>query len=112
MIPEGISFDITNPKFRQFKRRENILEYTRDGSEITVDWVNGKGASSMMKSILDVEGAGILKISGYVTDKLGGASNTALQRLGDRVAREDWRWLEGSNRGQRRPTILDPYESR
>jgi hypothetical protein len=42
----------------------------------------------MMKSILDADGAGVSKISGYVIDKLGGASNAALQRLGDRMARE------------------------
>jgi len=42
----------------------------------------------MMKLILDADGAGVSKISGYVTDKLGEASNTALRRLGDRMARE------------------------
>lgn len=42
----------------------------------------------MMKSILDTGGAGVTKISGYVTDKLGGASYTVLQRLVDRMARE------------------------
>jgi hypothetical protein len=42
----------------------------------------------MMKSILDADGAGVSKISGYVTDKLGDASNVALQRLGDQMARE------------------------
>jgi len=88
MIPDGISFDVANPKFRQFKNGDGILGYTLEGGEITVDWVSGKGASSMMKSILDADGAGVTKISGYVTDKLGGASNAALQRLGDRMARE------------------------
>ena len=88
MIPDGISFDIANPKYRQFKSGDDILEYTLEGSEITVDWVNGKGASSMMKSILNADGTGVTKISGYVTDKLGSASNAALQRLGDRMARE------------------------
>jgi hypothetical protein len=87
MIPDGISFDIADPKFRQFKSGEHILEYTLEGSEITVNWVNGKGASSMMKSILDADGAGVTKISGYVTDKLGDASNAALQRLADQMAR-------------------------
>jgi len=42
----------------------------------------------MIKSILAADGAGVTKISGYVTDKLGDASNAALQRLGDRMARE------------------------
>lgn len=88
MIPNGISFDIANPKYRQFKSGDNLLEYTLQGSEITVDWVNGKRASSMMRSILDADGAGVTKISGYVTDKLGDASNAALQRLGSRMARE------------------------
>lgn len=88
MIPEGLSFDIANPKYRQFKSGENILEYPLEGGEITVDWVSGTNASSMMRSILDAEGAGVTRISGYVTDKLGGASNAALQRLGDQMARE------------------------
>lgn len=87
MIPDGISFDITNPKYRQFKSSGDLLEYTLEGREITVDWVSGKGASSMMKSILNAEGAGVTKVSGYVTDKFGDASNAALQRLGDRMAR-------------------------
>lgn len=68
MIPEGLSFDIANPKYRQFKSGENILEYPLEGGEITVDWVSGTNASSMMRSILDAEGAGVTRISGYVTD--------------------------------------------
>jgi len=88
MIPNGISFDIANPKFRQFKSGDDILEYTLDGGEITIDWVSGKGASSMMKTILDADRAGVVRISGYLTDKLGDASNAVLQRLGDRMARE------------------------
>lgn len=94
MIPEGISFDVTNPKFRHFKSGDDILEYTLEGREITVDWVSGKGASSMIKSILDVDGIGVTKISGYVTDKLGGASTAALHRLGARIAKDlgdDWK---------------------
>ena len=93
MIPDGISFDIANPKYRQFKSGDNILEYTLEGGEITIDWVSGKGASTMMTSILDADGASVSMISGYVTDKLGDASNLALQRLGDRMARQlggDW----------------------
>jgi hypothetical protein len=86
MIPNGISFDIAKPKYRQFKSGDDILEYTLEGGEITVDWVSGKNASSMMKAILDADGADVTKISGYVTDKLGGASNAALQRLGNQMA--------------------------
>ena len=88
MIPDGLSFDIANPKYRQFKSGDDILEYTLEAGEITVDWVSGKEASSMMKSILNADGAGVSRISGYVTDKLGGASNAALERLGNRIARE------------------------
>jgi len=88
MIHDGISFDVANPKFRQFKSGNDILEYTLDGIAITIDWVSGKGAASMMKSILDADGAGVTKISGYVTDKLGDAPNAVLQRFGDRMARE------------------------
>jgi hypothetical protein len=86
MIPNGISFDIAKPKYRQFKSGDDILEYTLEGGEITVDWVSGKNASSMMKAILDADGSDVTKISGYVTDKLGGASNAALQRLGNQMA--------------------------
>ena len=85
MIPDGISFDVANPKYRQFKSGDNILQYTLEGGEITVDWVSGKNASSMMKSILDADGAGVTRISGYVTDKLGCAPHAALQRLGNRM---------------------------
>lgn len=86
MIPDGISFDVANPKYRQFKSGDDILEYTLEGSEITVDWVSGTNASSMMKAILEADGAEVTRISGYVTDKLGGASNAALQRLGNQTA--------------------------
>jgi len=86
MIPDGLSFDIANPKYRQFRSGDDILEYTLDGGEITVDWVSGKNVSSMMEAILDTDGTGVNRISGYVTDKLGGASNAALQRLGNQMA--------------------------
>jgi YD repeat-containing protein len=86
MIPDGLSFDIANPKYRRLKNGDNILEYTLEAGEITVDWVSGKNASSMMKSILDADGTGVTRISGYVTDKLGRASNAALQRLGNQMA--------------------------
>ena len=62
MIPNGISFDIANPKYRQFKSGGNSLEYTLEGGEITVDWVIGKNASSMMKSILDADGNGVTQM--------------------------------------------------
>jgi hypothetical protein len=88
MIPEGISFDIANPQYRQFKSGTNILEYTLDRGEITVDWISGKNASSMMKSILEKDGAEVTRISGYVTDKLGGASDAALQRLANQTANQ------------------------
>jgi len=88
MIPDGISFDIANPKYRQFKNGDNILEYTLEGTEITVDWVSGRNASSMIKAILDAEGVGITRISGYATDKLGEASYAALQRFGTRICSE------------------------
>jgi hypothetical protein len=88
MIPDGISIDIANPKYRQFKSGDNILEYALEGGEITVDWISGRNASSMIKEILDAEGPGVTRISGYVTDKLGGVSNATLQRFADRVAAE------------------------
>ncbi len=56
MIPDGISIDITNPKYRQFQSGDDILEYTLEGEEITVDWVSGKNAASMLKAILAVDG--------------------------------------------------------
>ncbi len=86
MPPDGISLDHANPKYRQFKDGDNLLEYTLDGAEITVDWVSGKNACSMMKSILEAEEPGITRISGYVTDKLGAASDAVLQRLGNVMA--------------------------
>jgi hypothetical protein len=53
VIPDGISFDIANPKYRQFKNERNILEYTLEGGELTIDWVSGRNAASMMRSILE-----------------------------------------------------------
>lgn len=86
MTPNGISCDIANPKYRQFKSGDSILEYTLEGGEITVDWVSGKNTSSMMRSILDADGKGVTRISGYVTDKLADASDAALQRFGNQMA--------------------------
>ncbi|MEM6980100.1 MAG: hypothetical protein AAF539_10590 [Planctomycetota bacterium] len=88
MIPNGISFDGTNPKYRQFVRGHDILEYTLDGHEITVDWIRGTNESSMLKSALNEDGTGVTRISGYVTDKLGDASDDVLKRWGDRIARD------------------------
>lgn len=86
MNPDGISFDDAEPKYRQFKNGDNILEYTIEGEEITVDWVSGTNALSMMKAVLDADGSGVTRISGYVTDKLGGTSNDVLQRFGDQMS--------------------------
>ena len=85
MIPDEISFDFANPKYRQFKSGENTLEYTLEGGEITVDWMSGNDAALMIKTIMDADGAGVTRISGYVTDKLGGASDAALRRLGNQM---------------------------
>lgn len=93
MIVDGVSYDAGNPKYRQFKRGDDILEYTLEGSEITVDWVSGNDATLMMNAILRVDGKDVTCISGYVTDKLGNATNATLQRFGRRIARElngDW----------------------
>ncbi len=86
MDDSTITVDADNPKYRQFTSGDRILEYTLQVGEITVDWVNGKDAASMMKAILAADGGGIIKISGYVTDKLGGVSNTVLQRFGNQMA--------------------------
>jgi hypothetical protein len=104
MISDGISFDAGNPKYRQFKRGDDILEDTLKGSEITVDWVSGTDASSMMNAILKVDGNDVTSISGYVTDKLGNASNAAVQRLGKRMASQldgDWTSAIQSIEGRR-----------
>ncbi len=71
-----LTIDADNPKYRHFTSGDRLLEYTLEVGEITVDWLNGKDAASMMKAILAADGRGIIKISGYVTDKLGGVSNT------------------------------------
>ena len=93
MIPDGISFDPDNPKYRQFTRGNDILEYTLEGDQIAVDWLSGKNAASMLKAILDIEGTGVIKISGYVTDKLGKVTDSVLQRFGDQIAgRLGGRW--------------------
>jgi hypothetical protein len=54
--------------------------------EITIDWVCGKNATSMIMAVLDCDGKGVTRISGYVTDKLGGETDAALQRLGGQMA--------------------------
>jgi len=81
MMPDGNLFDIANPKFRQFMNGNDILEYTLEGGETTFDRMSGTGASSTMNFLLDADGTGVTRISGHVTDKLGNASNAALQRL-------------------------------
>ncbi len=85
---DGLSCNAANPKYRRFKSGDNVLEYTLNGSQITIDWVSGNNASTMMKLILSVDGNGIAKVSGYVTDKLGSASDAVLQRLADQIARQ------------------------
>ena len=70
--------------------------------------MSGKNASSMMKAILDADGAGVTKVSGYVTDKLGDASNAVLQRLGNQMAKDlggGWRAII-EVRGDRRFLIF------
>jgi hypothetical protein len=87
-VPQGLSADATNPSYRTFRSGESILEYAVNGSEMSVDWVqseSGGSVASMLKSVLSAEGH-ISKIVGYTTDKLGGASDAALQRLGNQVA--------------------------
>lgn len=86
MLVENFSFDVENPKYRQFKRGNDILEYTLEGNEITVDWVAGTNVSSMIVAVLAAHGNRVNKISGYVTDKLGSASDTALLRFSRRMA--------------------------
>lgn len=88
MDHDRFSFDIANPKFRQFRSGDNVLKYTLKDGEIIVDWVSGKNVSSMIKAILSVDGEGVSRISGYVTDKLGGLSNRSLYRFADHVARQ------------------------
>src|ERR1043165_9375725 len=85
-IPDGFSVDCANPKYRQFKNRDGILEYTIEGDNVTVDWVAGKNTSAMIQQILDYEGSGVSKVAGYVTDRLGATSDEALQRLGTMLA--------------------------
>ncbi len=41
----------------------------------------------MIRAVLDADGEGIAKISGYVTDKLGRASDEAPQKLGRRTVK-------------------------
>jgi hypothetical protein len=110
-VPEGLSADATNPSYRTFKAGDSILEYAVNGSEMKVDWVesgNGGSLASMLKSVLSTEGQ-ISKIVGYTTEKLGNASDAAVQRLGNQVANalgEGWtasvEW-----QGQKRYLILE-----
>lgn len=86
MASNTFSFDVSNPKYRQLNRGNDILEYTLVDGEIIVDWVNGRDVASMLKTILAVDGDGVTKISGYVTDKLGRASSNVLLRLGNQIA--------------------------
>lgn len=85
-IPEGFSVDAENPKYRIYKSGASILEYTIEEREITIDWLEGRDAAQMLKSILEQEGKEIERIAGYVTDRLGSISAAVLQRFGDRIA--------------------------
>ena len=85
-VPEGFSFDIDNPIYRQLKDGDQVLQYSIKGEELAVDWVDGGGAASMLKRILAAEGSGVRRISGYATDKLASLSDKALLRYGNQVA--------------------------
>ena len=92
--PEGFSFDIDNPIYRQLKDGDQVLQYSLKGKELAVDWVEGGGAASMLKRILGAEGSGVRRISGYTADKLGGLSDNALLIYGNQLAAnlgEGWR---------------------
>lgn len=78
--PDGFSFDIDDPKYRMLREGERKLEYTLQGEELIVDYVEGGGAASMLKRVLETEGADVRRISGYITDKLGNLSDEALLR--------------------------------
>ena len=84
--PQGFSFDVANPKYRRLKSGDNLVEYTLGAGEITIDWISGNNAAFMIKSILDADGVGVTRISGYVTDKLGGVSDEVLQRFAGQIA--------------------------
>lgn len=71
-----------------FKEGERKLEYSIQGEELAVDYVEGGGSAAMLKRVLETEGAGVQRISGYATDKLGNLSDEALLRFGNRVAAE------------------------
>ena len=85
-VPEGFSFDVDNPVYRQLKDGDQVLQYSLKGEELAVDWVDGGGAASMLKRILAAEGSGVRRISGYATDKLASLSDNALLRYGNQVA--------------------------
>lgn len=88
MVPDGFSFDSDNPLYRRFKSGEQILEYSLDGGHLSIDWVDGGGAGTMLKHVLGAEGGSVRRISGYVTDKLGRLSDEALLRYGRQVAKQ------------------------
>ena len=91
--PDGFSIDPDKPKFRSFEYENGVVDYTHEGFEITVDWVNGKDFATMLNAILAVDGEGVSTVRGYVTDKLGEASDSVLIRFARRVAFEldgDW----------------------
>ncbi|MDA1055681.1 MAG: Hint domain-containing protein [Planctomycetota bacterium] len=88
VIPNGFSFDIDNPRYRRFKSGDQVLEYSRNGGELAIDWIDGGGGASVLRKILAQEGKDVRRIAGYATDKLGELSNEALTRYGRQVARQ------------------------
>lgn len=61
------------------------VEYNVEGNALKIDWVDGGGLEEMLGKIVEAEGPGIYKITGYTTDKLGKLSDIPLQRLGNRI---------------------------
>lgn len=85
-VPDGISFEIDDPKVRSFKNGDDIVDYTLDGGELTIDWVEGKNTGSYIRSILNIEGEGVNRISGFTSRKLDDVSDKVLQRSGNILA--------------------------
>ena len=83
-----ITVDDENPKYRTYQRGDDILEYTVGDCEIGIDWVSGRDAAAMLKAIHSFEGEGVTCLCGYVTDKLGSASDQGLQRFGRMIAHQ------------------------
>jgi len=107
-LPDGFSIDPDNSKFRRYESGYNVLEYSHEGDEITVDWVRGTRLATMLNAILAVDGAGVSIITGYVSDKLGEANNATLIRFANRTAHAlngEWS-AEVKPKGRKRYLIL------